>query len=462
VVLISAPLQTYAQDRDTTTFFTLEQFLQQVEANHPFAVMARLERDLARQYLRAARGGFDPAISGDVRHKTYSESDYYTARGAALNIPTWMGLSFDLGWQQNDGLFLNPEATMPDAGLINAGVSLELGAGFLMDSRRAALRQAEIGLELGELERDILLNKLYVEATRVYLNWALSNRLLDIAEEAVRLADIRYQGVVESFYLGDVPAIDTVEAYTQVLNRLYVLRDQQTAWAEAINRAGAYLWNEDGLAEQIVPGVMPVLPPVSDEENERITGLAITSEHPKLKKLSGKRDQTVIERRLAEEYLRPKVALKYNFLSSDLMAGRVNEYFEDTRFFDNNYTFGAAVHFPLFMREARGKVGAALVKTEMIDRDYFNLQVNLEADFRAALVERANLRDQIDFYNQNVTLQQQLLSGEQELFFMGESSLFLVNARETSLITAQRMLLSAQAKLFVLEAKMREMAGAGF
>lgn len=437
-------------------------FLNQVEQHHPLAVIARSETDLAQQYLRAARGGFDPQISGEVNSKQYSTIDYYTTRSAALEIPTWMGVKVLAGWDQNEGQYLNPQYNVPDGGLVHAGVSLELGAGLLMDNRRAALRQAEIGLELGDLERQLQLNKLYVEATKAYFSWTLADQLLKISEEAVRLAQTRYDGVVESFVFGDIPAIDTVEAYSQVLSRLYTYRENQTKWVQALNTASAYLWNENGQTTEISPETVPLLPENAGEESTRIQGLMISESHPLLLQLSAQRDITGIEQRLAAEYLRPEIALNYNFLTRDLAQNQVEDYFTDSRFFSNNYTFGASIRFPIFLREARGRVGATTVKMKMIDNEYINRRARLTADFRAATNERSNLIEQIDFYAQNVALQRQLLEGEQELFFNGESSLFLVNARETSLLNAQQIYYNLQAKLVVLEAEIRALAGEGF
>lgn len=437
-------------------------FLKLVQENHPVARMARLETDLARQYVRAARGGFDPVIGGEMRDKRYSETDYYDARRIELDIPTWMGVRLNAGLEQNDGVFLNPESTVPEGGLVNAGITAELGAGLLMDSRRAALRQAQIGLDLGQLEQQLMLNKLYVEATKVYFGWALAEQTLALAEEAVELANIRYNGVRESYKFGDLPAIDTVEAYTQVLNRLYFLREQQTRWVEAVNRVGAFLWDDQGNILQIAPGVAPNWREVGEALPEALQGLQIGPTHPKLQQLDGKRNIAVIDRRLAAEYLRPKVSLKYNFLTEDVMQAPVDDFFTNSRFFENNYQFGAKVSFPLFLREARGKLGVAGVKIDMVEQDYQNTRASLEADLRTAWTARANLQDQIRFYRQNVDLQQQLLDGERTLFNNGESSLFLINARETAVIKSRQMLLELQVKAAILEAKILEIAGRGF
>jgi len=462
LISVIARTQPQGDTLATDSMLTYPAFMQLVQDNHPVARMARLETDLARQYVRAARGGFDPVIGGEMRDKRYRETDYYDARRIELDIPTWMGVSLNAGLEQNDGVYLNPESTVPEGGLVNAGITAELGAGLLMDSRRAALRQAQIGLDMGRQEQQLMLNKLFVEATKVYYQWALAEQTLALAEEAVELANFRYNGVRESYKLGDLPAIDTVEAYTQVLNRLYFLRGQQTQWVEAVNRVGAFLWDEDGNALPVSPGVSPSWREVSEALPEELQGLQIDLSHPKLQQLDGKRSIADIDRRLAAEYLRPKVSLKYNFLTEDVMAAPVDDFFTESRFFENNYQFGAKVSFPIFLREARGKLGVANVKIDRVEQEYQNTRASLEADLRTAWTTRANLQDQIRFYRQNVELQQQLLDGERALFNNGESSLFLINARETAVIKSRQMLLELQVKASILEAKIREIAGRGF
>jgi outer membrane protein TolC len=134
----------------------------------------------------------------------------------------------------------------------------------------------------------------------------------------------------------------------------------------------------------------------------------------------------------------------------------------DIAFFENNYTFGAKVSFPLLVREARGKLGMTKVKMEMVDQKYLENSAKLDAKLDALLVKLANLRDQINFYRSNVALLRTLLEAEQTLFGMGESSLFIVNARETKLIESQNILNDLVLKSQVLYAEIRVVGGDGF
>jgi hypothetical protein len=149
----------------TDSVLDYEEFIYWVRMNHPVAQVADMEVELARQALRMSRGGFDPMLYGNYRTKDFKESEYYDALQAGVEIPTWMGLSFQAGYEDNRGQFLNPEETVPEAGLLNVGITANVGSGLLMDDRRAALRQASIGVEVGENQRQLVANRLYLEAT---------------------------------------------------------------------------------------------------------------------------------------------------------------------------------------------------------------------------------------------------------------------------------------------------------
>jgi len=445
----------------TDSILDYEEFIYWVRMNHPVAEIADLEVELARRQLRMSRGGFDPLLYGNYRTKDFKDTEYYDALQAGIEIPTWMGVSFQAGYEDNQGAFLNPEATVPSSGLINAGISAQLGSGLLMDDRRAALRQAQIGIEAGENQRQIISNQLYFEATNAYFNWSFAQQSLAVAEEALDLANVRYSGVRESYFLGDVPAIDTVEAYTQVLTRLFNLREAQNFYVNSINFASAYIWNSEGNPVLLPPFVRPRWAGDISSENVFVP-ISIDITHPELLKLLFKGQILDIDRRLAAEYLRPKIELKYNFLTENVLPAPADDFFQDNAFFENNYNFGAKISIPIFLREARGKLGMTKVKIDMVERDVENKRAQLDAKLASSLVKLENLQEQINIFRQNVELFQILLNGERELFRIGESSLFLINARETKLIESRVKYFELIAKEKILLSEVRTIGGLGF
>jgi hypothetical protein len=69
------------------------------------------------------------------------------------------------------------------------------------------------------------------------------------------------------------------------------------------------------------------------------------------------------------------------------------------------------------------------------------------------------LQSQTKLYEQSIDNFKKLLEGEEQRFRNGESSLFLVNARETKLLESQIKLRELQAKYFKTEAALKWAAG---
>ncbi|MFT7442730.1 MAG: hypothetical protein ACI9Q3_001106, partial [Maribacter sp.] len=125
---------------------TLSEYLGYVKAYHPIVKQANLIINASEAKLLKARGAFDPKIEVDFDKKEFKEKEYYNQLNGAFKIPTYYGLEFKANFENNEGVFLNPEATVPNDGLFAAGVSASLLKGFLINQRMASLKQAKFFL----------------------------------------------------------------------------------------------------------------------------------------------------------------------------------------------------------------------------------------------------------------------------------------------------------------------------
>ena len=197
-----------------------EDYFDRVEEHHPMAQRAGLLVDQAQAILRTARGGFDPKVSGSYATKDLQDKDYYELLSLGLKVPTWAGVSLQAGFDESSGQFVDPQTSTPVNGVGYMGVSISLGQGLFMDRRRAMLRQAEIAQDLNDAQRTLQLNDLLLDAASAYWDWFAAYHMLQVANEAVNAAQLRYDGVQSSAILGDVPLIDTLEASIQLQNRI--------------------------------------------------------------------------------------------------------------------------------------------------------------------------------------------------------------------------------------------------
>ncbi|MBN3582098.1 TolC family protein [Algoriphagus aestuarii] len=443
-----------AQVSDTLNY---DSFMQWVMDYHPISTQAELNLVMGQMEVRTARGGFDPLIYGNLDKKSYSETLYYDKREAGISIPTWAGIELNGTFEQNTGYYLNPESTVPSDGLFAAGASVNLGQGLILDQRRASLRQAQIYQQSTESQRRQMLNSLYLQATDMYWRWSLAHTNLKLLTEGVTLAQTRYEAVKSSFEFGDVAAIDTVEAFSQVLNRQYKLQEAENILFSVTQELNTFLWDEDGnpilLNDTIVPeGLQEDSLALLNKEELR----TLISSHPDLQLVDFDLASLDVERRLKAQQIIPVVKLKYNFLTENL-----NE-FDNAGFFENNYKWGLSVYTPLLWRKSRGALGMTKAKIYIKENSRDLKEIQLRTKLESELNNFENLNQQIITFRQNVLSLEALLQGEARRFEIGESSLFLVNAREVSVFSSKLTLNELLSKRKIAFAKSRYAAGLGF
>ncbi|MBD3627207.1 TolC family protein [Cyclobacterium sp.] len=432
-------------------------FLVWVLDYHPVARQADLNLELGRQEIRMARGGFDPKLYGNIDEKQYQGTAYYNKQEAGIVVPTFGGVELQGMVERNTGTYLSSENTVPENGLLAVGAAVNVGKGLFIDERRAALQQAKIYALAREEERKQTLNDLYLDATDVYWSWAGAYANLKVREEGLRLASIRFEGIKSSFEQGDLPAIDTVESYTQVLNRSIQVQEAENVFFARTQELNVYLWDNNQNPLYLEPGIFPQFlgeyaPGLPDMEDFR----ELIPTHPELRLLDYDLNYLEIDRRYKAEQLKPEVLLKYNFLTESFGG------LEGMGFLENNYKFGVKISTPLLLRKERGGLGLAKAKINMVtykrDLKYQQLRAKLEQEYNAYLV----LNNQLATFRNNINGLERLVEGERTKFEMGESSLFLINARETSLFDALLVKNSLFVKKYIGFSKVRNAAGLGF
>lgn len=447
-------VSSFAQD---TLQLRFEDFLEWVRLYHPISAQAEINIRMGQMEVRQARGGFDPLVYGNLDKKEYKESTYYDKREAGVVIPTWMGVELTGTFEQNSGSFLNSESSVPADGLIAAGAAVNIGQGLILDDRRAALRIAQIYQQSTEVERAKLLNELHLSATDMYWKWAQAYENLKVFQEGVQLADFRFKAIKRSYEQGDLAAIDTVEAFSQLLNRQYRLQTAENVFFATTQELNTFLWNEDGEPMQVAEGTIPQnlfeeFTKVPDFEELR----AVVPSHPELLLTDFELASLDVERRLKEQQLLPVVKLKYNFLTESISD------FDQSPFFENNYKWGVSVYTPLLWRKTRGAIGLTRAKIDFKQNSRDLKELQLRNKLETELNNWTILNRQIITFQDNVTSLEMLLKGETRRFEIGESSLFLVNAREVSVFDSRVTLNDLAAKLRVSFAKARYAAGLGF
>ena len=437
LLIISATLQAQKSSTDVETKknfeFTFEEYLGYVKKFHPLVKNANLEISKAQAELMATRGAFDPKIEVDFDNKQFKDKNYYSIFNSSFKIPTWYGVEIKAGFDQNEGIFLNPENNLPNQGLASLGISIPLGQGLLINQRMADLRKAKLQLELSQSERKLQAVAILYDASVAYFNWKRNYEEFKLYSEYKTNSEIRYNGVASLIKQGDKRAIDSIEAGISLTSRKLSLENSKLKLTKAKLELSNFLWLENAIPMEITDALFPEKKLEATIQETLKTNNLLQADfsidaHPKINAMESKIDILNVERKLKANYLLPKINIGYTYLSEP-------QYIENYKF--ENYKIGIDFAYPIFLRKERGGLKLTKYKIQETTNSLNLERLQLQNKINAQKEVINSLFKQRSLANELVKNYSTMLTSEERLFTFGESSLFLINSRESSLITAQ-------------------------
>jgi outer membrane protein len=436
--------------------FGYEDFKNLVIKNHPTVKQANLFPQDAETEIMQARGAFDPKLTSYFDRKAFKGDDYYNRWDNVLKIPTWSGVDFKLGYEQNRGnRLLLEESTR----LYVAGLTVPLGQGLIIDARRNTLRQARLAVNYAQAERQKLVASTIFYATKSYWDWWFSYQQLRLVREGYELADRRFVATRERARVGEQAAIDSVEAKI-------TLQDRQVSLEQAIielqnNRLALsnFLWSANETPLELPEDAQPPLAPIRQVDETTLQSLLnqARNQHPEIQKLNVKIDQLRIEERFRREMLKPVFNANFNLIA-DGFTNKPNVDYANS-FSPNNHKLGFEFAMPLFLRKERGKLQQIRIKQQSTGYDLNLARREIINDVYGAYNEVKNFERQLKIQIEATQNQEILLRGEQRKFDVGESTLFLINSRESKLIEMRTKVESLKSKYEKALANLAYVAG---
>lgn len=450
LILLSVCFSLSAQDIDSSVL-NFKEYLGYVKKYHPIAKQAQLTLDNGQANLLKSRGGFDPKIEVDYGTKQFKGTEYYDKLNATFKIPTWYGINLKGAFEQNEGEYLNPEATVSDDGLYSAGISMSVGQGLWINDRMATLKKAKYFREQSKVDRDILVNQVLFDASLAYFDWLQAYNESKIFENFLSNAKVRFEGVKKSAFIGQVAAIDTVEAKIVVQDRALSLEQAKVRLMKKSLEVSAFLWLNNNTPVELQPNIVPDYNVKNDIDSTlEISGIPLDSftieNHPKLKSLDLKLNGLRVDKNLKANKLLPKIELEYNFLTEtpELVNSLQTDY----------YKGGISFQLPIFLRKERGDLKLAKIKLQDAKYEIDNAEIQIKNKVVALYRELDSFENQNVLIDDMVGNYETLLAAEERKFSFGESSLFLINSRENKLIESKLKQVLVQNKFFTTKAKL--------
>ena len=422
--------------------FSYNEYLGFVKKFHPLVKQANLKLNEAQALLMQSRGAFDPKLEAEYNEKQFGDKNYYSIFNGSFKIPTWYGIEIKAAFDNNEGIYINPDMTLPNSGLTSLGITVPIGQGLFINQRMADLKNAKLQQTLKEAERNLEAVEVLHKASLAYFEWKKNFSEVTLYEEYLTNAKTRYKGVLILIEEGDKPAIDSTEAGINIKTRKLNLENSRLKLQKSRLELSNYLWLENNIPVELDENLIPEMILSATIKNTLEINDLIAFEinnHPKIKALSTKIDILKTEQKLSANMLLPKLDLSYNYISEP-------NTFDNYRFED--YKIAVNFSFPIFLRKERGKLKLAQLKTQDSEFALASERVSLKNKIEAQQVEIASLEKQIRLNGELVDSYNTMLSGEERLFSLGESSLFLINSRENSLVSSQINILKLENEFY--------------
>jgi outer membrane protein TolC len=289
------------------------------------------------------------------------------------------------------------------------------------------------------------LNELAYEAGYAYWNWVLAYFSKQIMMESYQLAADRFEGMKQLAILGDRPPIDSVEAKIQVQNRESLLRNYETDYTSTTYNLATFLWTENQVPLELDSLTQPIDLKLIQQEKSRLLSHfqidTLVQNHPYLQLNDFKIKSLAIDNRLKKEQLKPALNLNYNLINEPISSNPYNG------LSTNNYKWGVTFEMPLLLRKERGELGLAQLKLQDEKLSYENNKAYLTNKIKKAANDLTNSINQLEIIERTLNDSQLLLEAEKQLFVSGESSLFLINARELAFIQARLKFIECTVKV---------------
>ena len=421
-----------------------QEFLNIVKNYHPLALKYQLQNKIANAEITKARGNFDPVLAGKLGEKNIDGTKYYEQKNVELGIPTWYGIDITGSYNNLDGEKLNNSETK--GGLYQFGVTIPLGKNLLYDKRRAMLDQAKFGLKMTEAEQIVLTNELLLDAENTYWDWVKNYEIYKLQKSAVEINRKRLELTKKTYEFGERPAIDTVEAASQLQSFELQERNAYLNFVKSTQELQMFLWKDN---QELYEIAQLIYPSSSLDEHSGYSDYEfllqnleskLLQNHASLEYYLQKQNILESERRLKWQSFLPKIDFTYNFFNKE------NYKSDFLPLFDNNFQYGLKLEIPIFQRQARADYEIAKLKISQNQQDSQLKLREVNTKIETYKYEVTNYFSQIDISARNLNNYKRLLNAEETRFSNGESSLFLINSRENKLLDAREKNIELKAK----------------
>lgn len=413
-------------------------------------------QNIAEGEYQTAEGGFDTQLKSTNR---WSITGIYENQmnGISIEQPTQLwGTTFFGGWRRGAGDYplYEGKSQTADDGEIQLGVNIPLWRNREIDSRRAKLQQAELNKLIASHDYDQALLDLRRQASLRYWDWVMAGQRIKVANHLLQLAEQRDQGIRERAAAGDIAEFEALDNQRAILERKERLVAAKRLLEQSAIQLSLYWRDAEGQPQlptmELLPEEFPSQEPILQVDSELATQAA-QNQRPELKRIQLQKRKTETELALQNNQLSPGVDLQ--------VMGAKDIGYSNQKINRDELYLGLKLDIPLQQRVAGGKVQTVSANLQRLKWDQQLMADRINNEVSDAISALAAARRRLELSRQQKQAAQQLASGEQDRFDLGESTLLFVNLREIANGDAALMAAEAQANLFKAHANYQAALG---
>jgi outer membrane protein TolC len=386
-----------------------------VTSNFSLIEEALLKEESAKGEVTAMEGAFDHKVSFKSRNRIEDKYANNYFETTIERLTPYNGLALVAGHRQGYGTFpaYDGKYRTSTAGEIFAGLALPILRNFRTDAFRTNLVSAE--LERKKAQEEVRMKKnIYVhKALSLYYKYLLSNHMVKIRKEILKLAEIRQSMLDRRFKAGSVERIKLNDNLRSIDKRRDELAKARIELAKVGTELSLYIGDiqkvdDPYLSEKII-------------QREEPTFIPDFSSVPQLRMVDFERKKIEAFHKLYAQSRLP--GLNLELIGARELSG--NEPFDPERL-----QVGVKFDFPLENRKAEGKTVAAHYKIKALDKQKEYLLQEFTRLFDFSLSASKESRKRWKIVSRELSNTRIMADAEKKKWQQGASDLFIVNLRE--------------------------------
>ena len=418
-------------------------YIANVKKNHPLIKRAQNVAQIGNAQLQSARGNYDPTLATNYDNKYYSGKNYYSILNSEIKQPIFTNQYLKAGYEYGQGANISPEETTSAYGLGYIGIEASLLQGLVIDKRRAEVLKAQQYKAISAAEQKQLTNAILFDASVNYAEWLYAQRVLNVFAYFNTLANERLVAIKQLTLSGERSGVDTTEASMLAQQRLLEYLSASVENQKKIADVATSNWQSDradvfSLALKSTDSLSKLLTDLRLKMMAELNGS--TTNNPLIEQYIAKQKLLQVEKRYKAELIKPKLDVKYNFLTTSSPTN-----FSAT-LSTNNYKWGATLSFPLLLRTSIAELKIAKLNLQNTTYELDNKQNELQNKIALTTNAIAIVAKQLTTATSTVAYSKAMVMAEKIKFDNGESSLFLINTRENKWLESELKLIEYQQK----------------